>query len=364
MVSWTYTLTGFGDFFELRRVSFAEPMPSSRVCGVCSLLPSRVRVLPCGHVLCDLCYAHVGSSTDRCPVDGRKLERLEAQVHTITFELSELERSRVFCAADGACDFAGRLSELRNHLTQCGGGEARCGKCRRPIVRGLAVDHVRTCPGETIEQREAAVVCRGRNGGGGDVKSLVKRVTSLERELRNRRASGDAQENSSNPATDSKKRKSAPIIPGPLRAASGPGVLITTCKFTDVAFQESPNKRERRISSDTYTLGGYTFRLDCEFSKDECEACYVRFILFLRDGEWDGYVEWPFSKMVTLIVMHPRDAARDIRLPLVMGESRMVKRPQSGTWNWGRWTDKINWETVEMRGFVDRDTLYVNVEFE
>ncbi|KAH7984051.1 hypothetical protein HPB52_016542 [Rhipicephalus sanguineus] len=365
MDDWTYTLTGFGDFLELRRVSFAEPMAATRVCGVCGLLPSRVQVLPCEHVVCDLCYSHIGSS-ERCPVDGKKLE-FPTEVHTITFKLSELEQSRVFCAAaSGGCGFAGKLCELKNHLTLCGGGEVRCGKCRRPIVRGLAGHHVRACPGETVEQRKAAVEYRSRSAG---LKCLVKRVASLERELREMRDgrnSGDEQRDSSYPP-DWKKRKSVPIIVGPFRAASAAGVLITTCKFADVyASHESLNehKKERRISSDTYTLGGYTFRLDCEFSKGESETYYVRFILFLRDGEWDSYVEWPFSKKVTLIVMHPRDAANDIRLPLAMNECRVVKRPRSGSWNWGRWTDKINWESVELRGFVDRGILYVNVEFE
>ncbi|KAL1466793.1 hypothetical protein MTO96_026425 [Rhipicephalus appendiculatus] len=272
MDSWTYTLTGFGDFLEMRSVSFAEPMPAGRVCGVCGVLPSRVLVLPCKHVLCHLCYSHVGGSSEYCPVDGRKLGCL-ALVYTIAFKLSQLEQSLVFCAAagDGVCGFVGRLSELKDHLAQCGGGEV-----------------------------QAAIVYRRLSEGG--AKSFVEPVTA---EAWNGHGGGDEQQNSPNPTTESKEL--APVIPGPLRAASGPGVLITTCEFTDVyAFDESPNEdiKERRISSATYTLGGYTFRLDCEFSRDEREACYVRFILFLRDGEWDSYVEWPFSKNVTLIVMH------------------------------------------------------------
>ncbi|XP_070396449.1 uncharacterized protein [Dermacentor albipictus] len=400
MDGWVYTLTGFDDFFELRRVSFAEPMPASRLCSVCGLLPSLALRIPCGHVLCDLCLAQIAES-EGCPYDGQKF--VLADVRSISFERSELEQCRVFCAGGGGggyeCGFAGQLSELRIHLSQCGGGEAKCGKCRRPVVRGLSVHHYRQCSADTVPWKAeaidavAAAMCSttDRRLGGGvnsevdggcwrqvppgvDVdlqdtavnssNALLERVTGLERELRDlrKRCPGRDGERSSL----SLRASSATVIPGPFRAASRPGVLITTCKFSDVYVgleSLGEGAKELRMSSDTYTLGGYTFRLDCEFSKDD-RGTSVRLILFLRDGEWDGYVEWPFSKKVTLIIMHPRDAERDVRLPLAMDEYRMVKRPQAGAWNWGRWTDRVNWENVELRGFVDKETLYVNVEFD
>ncbi|KAH6922109.1 hypothetical protein HPB50_009521 [Hyalomma asiaticum] len=49
MSSWEYTLTGFGDFYEQRRIAFTEPMPVSRVCNMCGRVPSSSIMLPCGH---------------------------------------------------------------------------------------------------------------------------------------------------------------------------------------------------------------------------------------------------------------------------------------------------------------------------
>ncbi|KAH7971512.1 hypothetical protein HPB49_025290 [Dermacentor silvarum] len=399
MDGWSYTLAGFGDFLELRRVTFAEPMPATRVCGVCGLLPSLTRHLPCGHVLCDLCVAQI-VKCEGCPFDGRKFAL--ADVRSIAFERSELDQCRVHCTAcDGStgsgnqCDFAGKLSELRSHLSFCGNGEAKCGKCHRPVFRGMAVYHYRQCSGETVQRRAAAVgsTVVGRPGGFkkdldegrsrvrtpsrsvdaavNAANALAERVAGLERELlevrkRCRSSDDDDDEQGLSKLRASKNKTPVTIIPGPYRAASGPGVLITTCKFADIYAGHATlneDKRELRISSDTYTLGGYTFRLDCQFCKYKNETC-VRFILFLREGDWDGYVEWPFSKKVTLIVMHPRDAGKDVRLPLCMDKERMVKKPKAGAWNWGQWTDKINWEYIELRGFIDKETLYVNVEFE
>ncbi|KAL1433796.1 hypothetical protein MTO96_012325 [Rhipicephalus appendiculatus] len=128
---------------------------------------------------------------------------------------------------------------------------------------------------------------------------------------------------------------------------------------------DSLNKEKTKLShsTDTYLLGGYTFGLECEFTKNENQID-VAFALFLRDGEWDSYVEWPFKKAITLIVMHPKDASEDVRLPLKIDNQSVVKKPRGGAWNWGNSTITMNWNYIELHGYVDRNALYVNVEFE
>ncbi|KAL1433800.1 hypothetical protein MTO96_012329 [Rhipicephalus appendiculatus] len=112
----------------------------------------------------------------------------------------------------------------------------------------------------------------------------------------------------------------ATVIQGPYRAASKAGVLITTCRFADIYNGiDSLNEKKKELSksTDTYTLGGYTFMLQSKHTKNENEI-NVSFALFLREGEWDSYVDWPFKKKVALIIMHTKDAAKDIRLPITM----------------------------------------------
>ncbi|KAL1433797.1 hypothetical protein MTO96_012326 [Rhipicephalus appendiculatus] len=142
---WKYTLTGFGGFLEMRRVAFAEPMPATRLCGLCGLLPPRTSQLPCGHVLCESCNAQVPRRKDRCcPFDGKKFA--DYDVRWMSMQRCDLDQRLIVCSAGSqVCGFSGKLSELANHLTRCGGGKVKCCKCQRPVSRNLALDHYRSC---------------------------------------------------------------------------------------------------------------------------------------------------------------------------------------------------------------------------
>ncbi|KAH7932325.1 hypothetical protein HPB51_029355 [Rhipicephalus microplus] len=71
MAEWEYTLTGFSDFLERRRVNFVEQLPQNRVCAVCGMVPSRSLILPCRHTLCRLCRSQI-TEQNGCPLDGRQ----------------------------------------------------------------------------------------------------------------------------------------------------------------------------------------------------------------------------------------------------------------------------------------------------
>ncbi|XP_049512863.1 uncharacterized protein LOC125940573 isoform X5 [Dermacentor silvarum] len=392
MAFWKYTLTGFNDFLEQRRVAFAEPMPASRVCSICGRLPSSTVLLPCGHALCEECRRQVLEGME-CPYDGRAFT--EGQLVRLRFELSDLEQLRVVCVVGGkkCATFAGKLCELKDHLRQCGSGEVKCAKCQRSVARDVAVDHYRQrCDGNAPQHsasdarvRRAVEEVRGIKDGleslrqrafgerGGDedlvneANDLVERLTSLDRAL------CEAQENASGvdrEAVSLQSLTNKQMAPGPFRPASKPGVFHTICKFTNVYAARdllSQNKKEHRISTEVYTLSGYTFKLDCKFSlsgSEGNEEVNVRIILFLYDGDWVDFVQWPFSKKVSLVIAHPRDETKDIRLTIDMKEFKFTKKPRPGGWNWGNWTEKKNWNDIELQGYVVKGTLYINVEFE
>ncbi|XP_049513036.1 uncharacterized protein LOC125940651 isoform X2 [Dermacentor silvarum] len=392
MAFWEYTLTGFNDFLEQRRVAFAEPMPASRVCSICGRVPSSTVLLPCGHVLCDECRGEVFEGME-CPYDGRAFTK--AQLVRLRFELSDLEQLPVVCVVGGkkCAAFVGKLCELKDHLRHCRSGEVMCAKCQRSVARDVAVDHYRQCCDGNAPQhsssdarvRRAVQEVRGIKDGleslrqralgerGGDddlvneANDLVERLTSLDRTL------CEAQGNASGVDREAVSLQSLPrkqMAPGPFRAASKPGVFHTICKFTNVYAARdslSKNKKEHVISTENYTLSGYTFSLDCKFSlsgSEGNEEANVKFFLFLCDGKWDDYVQWPFSKKVWLVIAHPRDETKDIRLTIDMKEFKCAKKPRPGASNWGKWTEMKKWNDIELQGYIVKGTLYINVEFE
>ncbi|XP_054925017.1 uncharacterized protein [Dermacentor andersoni] len=385
MAFWEYTLSGFNDFLDQRRVAFTEPLPPSRVCSVCNRLPSSSELLPCGHVLCEECQGQVFERME-CPFDGRTFSK--GELVRLRFELSDLEKLRVHCIVGGkqCAYFAGKLSELREHLRHCRGFDVKCAKCHRSVVCEAAVDHYRQCYDgnaplqsscdalvqtavqdvrsikeelgslrqHALGERDGDDLVNGANG-------LVERLVILDRALSGflEKASGVDQEGVS-------VQSSKSLTPGPFRAASKPGAFIATLKFANVYAARDSLKEDKKvhsISSGVCTLGGYTFRLECRFQLSKDKEVNVGFALFLQDGEWNDCLEWPFSKKVTLIIAHPRDETKDVKVTSHMNAHEVVRKPRSDVRNLGQITEQKNWRDLELAGFVVKGDLYVNVEF-
>ncbi|XP_070376889.1 uncharacterized protein [Dermacentor albipictus] len=388
MAFWEYTLSGFSDFLDQRRVAFTEPLPPSRVCSVCTRVPSSSELLPCGDVLCEECQGQVFKRME-CPFDGRTFSK--GELVRLRFELSDLEKLRVHCIVGGkqCANFAGKLSELRDHLRHCRSFDVKCAKCHRSVVCEAAVDHYRQCYDgnaplqsscdalvqtavedvrsikeelESLRQRAL-----GERDGDDDLvngaNGLVERLASLDRALSGflEKVSGVDREGVSGQSSIKKS-----LTLGPFRAASKPGAFITTLKFANVYAARDSLKQERKehcLLSEVYMLGGYTFKLQCKFLLSQDKEVSVGFTVFLRDGEWDDSLEWPFSKKVTVIIAHPIDETKDVKVTSRMKGYEVVRKPRTDVPNMGVMTEQKNWKDLELEGFVVKGALYVNVEF-
>ncbi|KAL3192523.1 hypothetical protein MRX96_058940 [Rhipicephalus microplus] len=387
MSTWEYTLTGFDDFLEQRRVAFTQPMPRSRVCSICGRVPSGTALLPCGHVFCGECQGEVIDHSE-CPFDRMSFE--EDQLVRLRFELSHLEQFSVVCTVGGKkCGtFSGKLSELKDHMRRCRSVYAECEKCRIAIPSEAAVEHYTQCYTESDRRRlsndvrvqrlveevqrvkEDLQAFRQQSLGEHDARhdnlvnganGLVEKLASLERAL------SLAPEMAAMMIGEGSNPLRIRETPGPFRAASKPGVFITTCQFADMCatrYGLTQSNKEARVSTDCSTLAGYTFKMDCKFTMSAEEDVDVSFILFLQPGVWDERVEWPFAKKVALIIAHPTDERKDVRLTSCMDEYKMTKKPSSGVTSYGRWTNKKSWRDIEHQGFLVKGSLYVNVEFD
>ncbi|KAH7973385.1 hypothetical protein HPB49_000539 [Dermacentor silvarum] len=356
-----YTLTGFSYFLERRRVTFVNPLPNIRVCGVCGIVPARTLLLPCGQVLCEPCRAQI-KGRELCPFHDE--DCLEADVVVLDFKLSELDKHVVLCPS------------------------VRCPKCGQPVVRNVAVDHRRRCSGAADPGHEAStaetdsdVIRELRDVRKGlerlleqalsdefDKVHLMNYVNSLAERLADfeRGCTKVHQDPVSNSPEDklASTMKRLPFNVTPFRAASKPNVFIAMSTFSEVYKELKSLAKEQKasITNELDVIGGYSFQLECVIDKDTNGEVSVCFTFTLGDGAWDDRLYWPFARDLTIILTHPTDSERDIRLPVSLSDYEMAKKPPPDSWNEGSTTRKVSWKDVEHNGFVDDGTIYANVE--
>ncbi|KAL1470255.1 hypothetical protein MTO96_024424 [Rhipicephalus appendiculatus] len=137
------------------------------------------------------------------------------------------------------------------------------------------------------------------------------------------------------------------MLPGPFRAATKPGVFITMLAVFDIYAKHHLIRKDDMYGKITVrgTVGGYAVDVTCWLTQDGDEVV-VYFGLSLCDGEWNQYLEWPFSKKVTVIVTHLSNSEKDIRLP-VYGEiyhELFLKKPAPDSCNLYVDSEKVNWK--------------------
>ncbi|KAH7974027.1 hypothetical protein HPB49_008537 [Dermacentor silvarum] len=162
-----YLLSGFGcsSLYE-RPILFANSLPSGRVCAGCRVVvPARALLLPCGHILCELCrdmcflntrgLARYQDASDdgpprsaMCPQDGASF--VEADLQVLTFRLKHMYRELVFCVhAEFGCPYKAQLRHLEEHFSfDCRYHPKTCSLCGKSDIPACDIrNHVSYCAG-------------------------------------------------------------------------------------------------------------------------------------------------------------------------------------------------------------------------
>ncbi|XP_065296887.1 uncharacterized protein [Dermacentor albipictus] len=393
-----YVLTGFGDFFERRRIAFVDPLPRSHVCCACGFVSSLSVRLPCNHVFCRLCRSQIPSDGARCPVEGTLFKKDDVASQTI--ELPDLEHLRVFCTNGGGsgqrCNFVGKLSELPAHVYECGYDEVKCENCDGAVTRNAAVDHRRQCSADLPlagPTGKAAEVAAAKGDPGAvveDVKTLRQRASwkqvdqegfekkadsslaecATDHRTHSIRAKGTYSGEVKEPDTSSAGPVSSYLAPGPPRTASKQCVFTAWCRFDNIyeKYEELQYKYAASAVTKGCAGGAYPFSLKCTLTKEEENGgVELYFSLYLRSGEWDSYDEWPLSKDVTVILTHPSNKEKDVRFPVCIFKRDRFEKPAplGATCNEAHpMIDGESWERMELGGFIHKNALNVIVEFE
>ncbi|KAL3249082.1 hypothetical protein MRX96_056185 [Rhipicephalus microplus] len=148
-----------------RPTRFVAEVPSSRVCGLCRMIPKRIVLLPCRHTLCQSC--HAGSCqgcSGLCPLDQEPFE--EAECSDYDLPTRKWNALKVYCWNEShGCQFSGTMEDmLRHYETECTFHLAECLRCGEPVLhKELAGHYVAECsvagatarPGKTPSKSRA-----------------------------------------------------------------------------------------------------------------------------------------------------------------------------------------------------------------
>lgn len=173
-----YRVCGFGSHIEQKTVEFTEKLDDMQLCSWCGVLPLKVYVLPCFHIICPECFEATNQAANlMCCNDVRDF------TVEILFLDSVLRKKQVRCVnVDSGCNYIGSLADLDDHLrNSCDLYLKKCSKCEESVAYKDFIKHFMTCEG--VE----GVLLRAP-----DAQSLLEDMGNARKELEQALASTSA----------------------------------------------------------------------------------------------------------------------------------------------------------------------------
>nr|XP_037289871.1 uncharacterized protein LOC119184590 [Rhipicephalus microplus] len=130
-----------------RQTRFVDEVPSSRVCALCRMIPTRTVLLPCSHVLCQSCHAASSEACGgRCPMDQEQFEEDECVSYDLPTRKAIAFKVHCWNEAYG-CEFEESLElMLRHYENECTFHTVECLRCGEDVLhRELQTHYVSGC---------------------------------------------------------------------------------------------------------------------------------------------------------------------------------------------------------------------------
>nr|XP_050038104.2 uncharacterized protein LOC126534949 [Dermacentor andersoni] len=130
-----------------RPTRFVDEVPSSRVCGLCRMIPKRMVLMPCGHALCESCHAgSLEAGVGRCPLDREPFE--ESECVGYEFPTRKANAVMVYCWNEAhGCEYTGTVERMLEHYeNECTFHTVQCLGCGEGVQhRDLATHYGAGC---------------------------------------------------------------------------------------------------------------------------------------------------------------------------------------------------------------------------
>nr|XP_050026614.1 uncharacterized protein LOC126521914 [Dermacentor andersoni] len=113
-----------------RPTRFLDEVPSSRVCGLCLMIPKRTVLLPCSHALCQSCHAaSLEGGVGQCPLDQVQFEEAECVGYDFPTRTANTVKAYCWNEAHG-CEYTGTMERMLEHFeNECTFHTVECERC-------------------------------------------------------------------------------------------------------------------------------------------------------------------------------------------------------------------------------------------
>ncbi|XP_075525293.1 uncharacterized protein LOC142557379 [Dermacentor variabilis] len=132
-----------------RPMRFVDEVPSSRVCGLCRMIPKRMVLLPCSHALCQSCHAaSLEGAVGQCPLDRDAFEVEECVGYE--FPARKANTVKVYCWNEAhGCEYTGTMDRMLEHYeNECTFHTVECLRCGEGVQhKDLRTHYVAECSG-------------------------------------------------------------------------------------------------------------------------------------------------------------------------------------------------------------------------
>nr|XP_050030058.1 TNF receptor-associated factor 6-like [Dermacentor andersoni] len=163
-----------------RPTRFVDEVPSSRVCGLCLMIPKRMLVFPCGHTLCQSCHAaSLEGGVGQCPLDQEAFE--EAECVGYEFPARKANAVKVYCWNEAhGCEYTGTMDRMLEHYeNECTFHTVECVRCSEGVQhKDLRAHYAAGCSADvsaaiTESSEHTAPTLAAVNAALEDVKAML-----------------------------------------------------------------------------------------------------------------------------------------------------------------------------------------------